>query len=362
LPVIHVVHREPEYFPPRAELEARVASPHRGPVTGSFERSPSAAQDRNTHHDEQPATTDSSERDNPFEDPIDFGDALMFSLQETSQGPHMDIHMAPPPVEEFPVIPARVGGSRGIHHLDSAVAMGAHGYNAPIQSTFHSFADAFEASPEMEDLRRDIADMRLQRTALCSDAEYPEYIRDTLDYLSDLPPARRNYYPLWNHVLEYWFPPTEGFDIVQDWDPKMSFSARRFVRQPQNNVETDELLARPKTSFAVFDIMFPQPFLCVNIHSALPGNEFTKTQARVTLEETFETLRACSLGTDLRPLSVVSAVGAKWGMVVREPNWSQSGLGLGIGSDCIGEWEEDVTSVESFRVMGYCFEEMKKGF
>ncbi len=278
---------------------------------------------------------------------------MMVGLQETSQSPDADSYMAPPPVVGSSSTLNPFNNNHESHPPDSTGSLGAHGYNPSIQSTFNFFADSFEEPHETEVLLPpDIAEMRLQRTLLRVDAEYPEYIRDTLAYVSELPPARRNYYPLWNHVLEYWFPTTEGFDVVQDWDPRTSFSI-----EPQYNVENGEVPG-PKPSFAVFDAMSPmQPFLCVNVHSALPANEFAKSQARESLEETFKMLKTCSRGASLRPLCVVSAVGAKWGMVLREPNWSQSDF----GNDCIGEWEEDVTRPESFRVMGYCFEELKRG-
>lgn len=343
----YLVHRELAYFPPRVELE-RVVVPHHGQGDDSLERSPPVARATSNHHNEQPAAPFSLERDYSLEDAVAITHAV-------------DLDMAPPPAEGSLMISDPFDDTHGIPtHIDPAGSLGTHGYNPSIQSTFNSFS-ANSSFEEAHEVVRNIAEMRLQRTLPRSDEEYPEYIRDTLAHISELLPARTNYNPLWNHVLEYWFPPTEGFDIVQNWDPSMALFGPHHIVEPQLQNIT-EILQRSNPSFAVFDVMFPtQPFLCVNIHNAAsPVDEFMKIEARVTLEETFETLRACSAArTGLKSLCVVSAVGAKWGMVVREPGWSQNDQEMRI--DCVGEWEDDVTSSESFNVMKYCFGEMKKG-
>ncbi|KAF9445298.1 hypothetical protein P691DRAFT_805896 [Macrolepiota fuliginosa MF-IS2] len=205
------------------------------------------------------------------------------------------------------------------------------------------FIDPPEEPTVTEEPWRD-TDAPIQRTLL-PDAAYPEYIHDTMAYVSDLPLARRNFYPLWNYLLEYWFPSTQGFEITQDWDPKTS--------------SFGGLPPRPKPSYAVFDVVSPtEPFLFVHIHNTMPVNDFLRRQAKITMEETFETLRACSFCAGFKALCAVSAVGARWGMVVREPEWLENENGG--GGDCVGEWEGDATSPESYRVMGYCFEEIKK--
>lgn len=341
-----LVHRGPVYFPPRVELERAVSVPHHEHVDDSPEGLLPASRARSNLVNEQSTPSFSLEGDNLFEDAV-----------TTTQFP--DVDAAPFSVEGSSMISDPFDDNHGIPHPDSTGSLGAQGYNTSIQSTFNSSTDSFD---EPDETAQNIADMRLQRTLLRSDAEYPDYIRDTLTYISESPPARTNYYPLWNHVLEYWFPPTEGFDIVQDWDPsKASFGPHHIVEaQLQNNAE---VLQRTNPSFAVFDVMFPtQPFLCVKVLNALPVDEFVKLRAQVALEETFETLSVCSAASaGLKPICVVSAVGAKWGMVVRQPGWLQTDPGMQVGNDCVGEWEEDVTSPESFKVMGYYFEEMKKG-
>jgi hypothetical protein len=90
----------------------------------------------------------------------------------------------------------------------------------------------------------------------------------------------------------------------------------------------------------------------------MPVNQLSIKNAKTTLEEAFETLRACSFCAGFGTLCVVSAVGARWSMVLRDVEWLEGESES--GSDHVGAFEEDVTSPESFRVMGYCFEEMKR--
>jgi hypothetical protein len=238
------------------------------------------------------------------------------------------------------------------YHDSSYDNLASHGYNSTFQSTFRSLIGLPQEIEEPSPVRPEVA---VERPIVLpvTDTTYPEYIHDTLAYVLDQPPARRNYYPLWNHVLEYWFPSTQGFEILQDWDPKSSLQVHQVL---QNDMGGASFSSTPKQSFAVFDITSPtEPFLFVNVHNALTVNDFTRRQAKVTMDETFETLRACSFCAGFESLCVISAVGAKWGMVLRETGWLDSDF----DGDCVGAWEEDITTAESFDVVRYCFEGTK---
>jgi len=292
--------------------------------------SPSNSQTRNNDPNEPPVPLIGG-YNTILSDPLYYENGSTVAPRQ-DETPRMDIHSSYPLADEY--------------NTTSPVNtnLATHGYNTLFQSTFDTFIDPLEEPTETEELRRDI-DAPVQRTLLLPDAAYPEYIHDTMAYVSDLPLARRNFYPLWNYLLEYWFPSTQGFEIIQGWDPKTS--------------SFDALPSRPKPSYAVFDAVSPtEPFLFVHIHNTMPVNDFSRRQAKITMGETFETLRACSFCAGFKTLCVVSAIGARWGMVARDPGWLES-ENRG-GGDCVGEWEEDVTSPESYRVMGYCFEEMKK--
>ncbi|KXN85178.1 hypothetical protein AN958_11600 [Leucoagaricus sp. SymC.cos] len=182
-------------------------------------------------------------------------------------------------------------------------------------------------------------------------------MHDVLAYASDLPPSRRNFYPLWAYVLEYWFPSAEGFEIMEDWN-QSSFRAQQIPQSQRWEGSNDGILHRPKPSLAVFDVNSPtQPFLFVNIHNGMPVNDLSRIYAKMTLEESFETLRACSFCAGFKTLCVVSAVGARWSMILRDTDWLEGEAESGL--DYVGELEEDVTSPESYRIMGYCFKEIK---
>lgn len=352
-----VVQRElpaATYVPPPQSVVPPVPPvPERGAGEEAVETSPSAPQVGDSCTDGA-RTPRAIQPRNPFDDPLDHADTMMTGIEETPQGSslrNMDTHMTS----------LRTAGlSDSDPFVDyheyrdpSFNGLATHGYNASFQSTFDSFIDPPQSVGE---LRQEIVDAPIERTPLLHDQTYPEYIHDTLTYVSDMPPDRKKYYPLWNHILEYWFPSTQGFEIVEDWDPKTSFRAHQIIPHQTGN---EALPPRPKSSFAVFDVTTPtEPFLFVQIHNALAMNDFIKRQARITMEESFETLRACSFSAGFESLCVISAVGAKWGMVVREAGWLEGETDS--GDECIGEWEENVTGTESFRVMGYCFEEMKR--
>lgn len=351
-----VVHREPRvttYVAPRREPAVSAGRTDNLNAFASEALSTPSQRENSVDLDERPNSL-IVDYDDPFADPPvrDRRDDIMPGLEETPHGiPPRDLDtFMSPPLGARPSTPNPLTGSHEYDFPPITASLTTQESNALFQPTF-------------EEMEEDITDTPAQQTLLLPDASYPEYIHDMLAYTSDLPPARVTFYPLWNCVLEYWFPSTQGFKVVQDWDPKTSFQAHRIIspQQQESGLENEGLPPTPKVSFAVFDATSPtEPFLFVHIHNALPVNDFTRRQARVTMEETFETLRACSFCAGYKALCVVSAVGARWGMVVREPGWLEDEGGNGGNGDCIGEWEEDVVGPDSYRVMGYCFEEMKR--
>lgn len=304
---------------------------------------------------------DSITSTNPFDDPLDFEERITPRLEETlfEVSPLMDrsrsSHIVPALAQAGPASELQWSLETSHHHINSSF-LRLDDYNNDVLFTSEVFLPQ-EVVGAPEELRHDVRIPSAHETFMLPDAAYPEYIHDTLTYASGLPPSRKSYYPLWTYVLEYWFPSTEGFQVVEDWDsrnPLQQVNPRWSRRDSE-----DALLITSTPSLTVFDTFSPtEPFLMVNIHNGMPVNDLSRVYARTTLEETFETLRSCSFCAGFETLCVVSAVGARWNMVFRETSWLEEETDS--CNDYVGQLEEDVTTSMSFRVMGYCFKQLKR--
>ena len=47
---------------------------------------------------------------------------------------------------------------------------------------------------------------------------YPQYLLNQALWLDDDAKLRSLFYPLYNNILLYWFPPAEGYDVAPYWD------------------------------------------------------------------------------------------------------------------------------------------------
>ncbi|EAU83435.2 hypothetical protein CC1G_12338 [Coprinopsis cinerea okayama7 len=236
-------------------------------------------------------------------------------------------------------------------------------------------------------------------------AEYPAHIRtieNRLDRSQHHYTTLHKFYPLWHAILEHWFPSTQGFTISQDWElPSLDDGA------------TPSFCNSLYASLAV--LYEGSPLVLVQLHPPMsPSSEggvsrtsgffsrrgglndsenggydahynlayHSRTEMRKLGNALFD---RASLWSGHHSLCVISAAGCYWSGVIRSTEmrsvdvlrdlsgdlggdsgmwrdgWMEAEGCMGPVDDWFGEWDQEVTGVESFEVMEQCFRSLKRG-
>jgi len=152
---------------------------------------------------------------------------------------------------------------------------------------------------------------------------YPDHIRLNFNVGSDL----------WWHVLAYWFPKSQGFQIEHEWD----FEGR---------------IQRPAT-LAV--LLGQDPIAVVDLRpeisrEALRGHpEQAKAIVRRDMNRLFDEV---SIWSAQPALCVISALGHQWNAIIRPTDMTSEMAKVSLGYDWYGEWDDDVRSEKSYRSLG----------
>ncbi|KAG2002624.1 hypothetical protein CC2G_004794 [Coprinopsis cinerea AmutBmut pab1-1] len=179
------------------------------------------------------------------------------------------------------------------------------------------------------------------------------------------------FYPIWREILEYWFPPDQGFDIRQDWQIPA--------------LEDGGFDARRKALYASLAVLYAgSPIILVQLHppaSSKPYERSPRSNASGPYLHSPEKMykygnmlfRRASLWSAHSSMCVISAAGLYWSGFLRftdatyedreelfdEENELEAGCGT--IDDWVGEWDEKVTSPGSYLAFKELFAIVKGG-
>ncbi|KAF9041228.1 hypothetical protein BJ165DRAFT_272764 [Panaeolus papilionaceus] len=136
--------------------------------------------------------------------------------------------------------------------------------------------------------------------------------------------------PLWRQILTYWFPPSEGFIIIDDW-------------RCGNNHQP------PNMSVLYQD----QAVLLLQLHGEINLDlDISQQILRNNADQLFD---AVAVWSGHPALCVVSAIGARWNTFIRSTDMTSEIAKQILGYDWYGEWSEDVASDRSHELLGRYF-------
>jgi hypothetical protein len=144
------------------------------------------------------------------------------------------------------------------------------------------------------------------------------------------------FHSLWHQVLAYWFPHSEGYNVVENWHP------HAYLEPTQQTL----------ISVAVFYQGQPIVLLLlqrdIDMHSELA--------LRVNGDKTFDTFAVWS---GLPAMCVIVAAGARWSAFVRPTDMTTQMVNDLVGYDWYGNFEEDVWSEASYQALRQYFKVLK---
>jgi len=173
-----------------------------------------------------------------------------------------------------------------------------------------------------------------RRPGLHDSARYPDHIlefsRQCCNHsLTDA----TAFYPLWRLVLAYWFPPSQGYSLVEnlDW---MDFQ------------------------WSNIGVLFQeQPFLFLQIHGVTDiHNEVTHRTLKERANKLFD---SGAIWSGHPAICVISAMGSRWNGFIRSTDMTSEQAQRVLVDDWFGGWSEDVSSQASHQALSLFFGSLK---
>jgi hypothetical protein len=174
---------------------------------------------------------------------------------------------------------------------------------------------------------------------------YPQYILNQALRLDDDAKLRSLFYPLYNNILLYWFPPAEGYDVAPYWD-------------------IPDSKKKKKITFVI--LHGRHPLLLVDVKA--PSDFKSNSKRRAAIEQVVQLLDEIGpKNQQADRLYAISAIGKRW-----RASYTSKGKGSGDGQpvNTVAEvsslssadeacWNPDITSDASFSALHSIVETVK---